>query len=57
MKIKKFYYSISFILSIIIIKMKRDKRGRFAEKDDYNRGFQFTITFISIRNIIFWMLP
>ena len=24
--------------------MKRDKKGRFAGKDDDNRGYQFTIT-------------
>ena len=45
-----------FIISIIIIKMKRDKKGRFAGKDDDNRGYQFAITFPSIRNIIFWVL-
>ena len=36
--------------------MKRDKKGRFAGKDDVNRGYQFTITFPSIRNKIFWVL-
>ena len=36
--------------------MKRDKKGRFAGKDDDNRGYQFTIAFPSIRNIIFWVL-
>ena len=36
--------------------MKRDKKGRFAGKDDDNRGYQFAITFPSIRNIIFWVL-
>ena len=36
--------------------MKRDKKGRFAGKDDDIRGYQFTITFPSIRNIIFWVL-
>ena len=36
--------------------MKRDKKGRFAGKDDDNRGYQFNITFPSIRNIIFWIL-
>ena len=36
--------------------MKRDKKVRFAGKDDNNRGYQFTITFHSIRNIIFWIL-
>ena len=45
-----------FIISIIIIKLKRDKKGRFAWKDDDNRGYQFAITFPSIRNIIFWVL-
>ena len=33
--------------------MKRDKKGRFAGKDEDNRGYQFIITFPSIRNIIF----
>ena len=36
--------------------MKRDKKGRFAGKGDDNRGYKFTITFPSIRNIIFWVL-
>ena len=36
--------------------MKRDKKGRFAGKDDDNRDYQFAITFPSIRNIIFWVL-
>ena len=36
--------------------MKRDKAGKFAGKDDDNTGYQFTITFPSIRNIIFWVL-
>ena len=36
--------------------MKRDKKGRFAGKDDDKRGYQFTIRFPSIRNIIFWVL-
>ena len=45
-----------FIISIIIIKTKRDKKGRFTGKDDDNRGYQFTIAFPSIRNIIFWVL-
>ena len=36
--------------------MKRDKKGRFAGKDDDNRGYQFTIIFNSIRNIIFSVL-
>ena len=36
--------------------MKRDKKGRFAGKDDDNRGYQFALTFSSIRNIIFWVL-
>ena len=49
------YYSVTFIISIII-KMKRDKKGRFGGKNDDNRGYQFTITFPSIRNIIFWVL-
>ena len=36
--------------------MKRDKKWRFAGKDNDNRGYQFTIIFPSIRNIIFWLL-
>ena len=34
--------------------MKRDKKGRFAGKDDDNRGYQFTIcwhNFISAKNL------
>ena len=45
-----------FIISIIIIKMKRDKKGRFIGKDDDNRVYQFAITFPSIRNKIFLVL-
>ena len=40
----------------MIIKMKRDKKGRFVGKDDDNIGYQFTITIPSIRNIIFCVL-
>ena len=36
--------------------MKRNKKGRFAGKDDDKRGYQFTIIFASIRKIIFWIL-
>ena len=36
--------------------MKRDKKGRFAGNDYDNRGYQFTIAFPSIKNIIFWIL-
>ena len=36
--------------------MKRDKKGRFAGKDDDNRSYQCTIVIPSIRNIIFWVL-
>ena len=51
------FFVINIILTfIIIIKMKIDKKGRFAGRDNDNRGYQFTITFPSIRNIIFWIL-
>ena len=36
--------------------MKKDKNGRFAGKDDDNRGYILTITFLSMRIIIFWVL-
>ena len=39
-------YSVIFV--IIILKMKRDKKGRFASKSDDNGGYKFTITFPSI---------
>ena len=32
--------------------MKRDKKGRFTKAD---RGYQFTVTFPSIKNMIFWI--
>ena len=35
--------------------MKRDKKGRFKSETDDNRGYKFTVTFPSIRNIIFWL--
>ena len=36
--------------------MKRDKKGKITVKGDDNRVYQFTITFHSIINIIFWIL-
>ena len=37
--------------------MKKDKKGRFtseSEADDY-QGYKFTITFSSLKNLIFWI--
>ena len=34
--------------------MKRDKKGRFTSEADDNRGYKFTFTFPSIKNLIFW---
>ena len=33
--------------------MKRDKKGRFTSEADDNRGYKFTVTFPSIKNMIF----
>ena len=35
--------------------MKRDKKGQFTSKSDDNGGYKFTITFPSIKNMIFWI--
>ena len=35
--------------------MKRDKKGRFTSKAEDNRGYKFTVTFPSIKNMIFWV--
>ena len=35
--------------------MKRDKKGRFTSEVDDNRGYKFTVTFPSIKNMIFWV--
>ena len=33
--------------------MKRDKKGRFTSEADDNRGYKFTVTFPSVKNMIF----
>ena len=35
--------------------MKRDKKGRFTSKVDDNKGYKFTLTFPSVKNLIFWV--
>ena len=35
--------------------MKIDKKGRFTSEADDNRGYKFTVTFPSIKNMIFWV--
>ena len=35
--------------------MKRDKKGRFTSEADDNRGYKFTVTFPSVKNMIFWV--
>ena len=35
--------------------MKRDKKGRFTSEADGNRGYKFTVTFPSVKNMIFWV--
>ena len=35
--------------------MKRDKKGRFASDADDNKGYKFTLTFPSVKNLIFWV--
>ena len=35
--------------------MKRDKKGRFTSEVDDKRGYNFTVTFPSIKNMIFWV--
>ena len=34
--------------------MKSDKKGRFTSKSDDKGDYKFTITFPSIKNMIFW---
>ena len=34
--------------------MKRDKKDRFTSESDDNRGYKFTVTFLSITNMVFW---
>ena len=34
--------------------MKRDKKGRFTSEEDDERRYRFTLTFPSIKNLIFW---
>ena len=34
--------------------MKRDKKGRFTSETDDDRGYRFTLTFPSIKNLFFW---
>ena len=36
--------------------MKRDKKGRFTSDADDNKGYKFTLTFPSVKNLIFWVL-
>ena len=33
--------------------MKRDKKGRFTSEEDDERRYRFTLTFPSIKNLIF----
>ena len=35
--------------------MKRDKKGRFTSDADDNKGYKFTLTFPSVKNLIFWV--
>ena len=35
--------------------MKRDKKGRFTSEVDDNKGYKFTLTFPSVKNLIFWV--
>ena len=35
--------------------MKRDKKGRFTLDADDNKGYKFTLTFPSVKNLIFWV--
>ena len=35
--------------------MKRDKKGRFISDADDNKGYKFTLTFPSVKNLIFWV--
>ena len=35
--------------------MKRDKKGRFTSETEDNKGYKFTLTFPSIKSLIFWV--
>ena len=35
--------------------MKRDKKGRFTSEADDNKGYKFTLTFPSVKNLILWV--
>ena len=35
--------------------MKRDKKGWFTSETDGNKGYKFTLTFPSVKNLIFWV--
>ena len=35
--------------------MKRDKKDRFTSEADDNKVYKFTVTFPSIKNMIFWV--
>ena len=35
--------------------MKRDKKGWFTSDADDNKGYKFTLTFPSVKNLIFWV--
>ena len=35
--------------------MKRNKKGRFTSDADDNKGYKFTLTFPSVKNLIFWV--
>ena len=35
--------------------MKRDKKGRFTSEADDNKGYKFTLTFPSLKNLVFWV--
>ena len=35
--------------------MKKDKKGRFTSEADDNKGYKFTLTFPSVKNLIFWV--
>ena len=35
--------------------MKRNKKGRLTSDADDNKGYKFTLTFPSVKNLIFWV--
>ena len=35
--------------------MKRDKKGRFTSEANDNKGYKFTLTFPSLKNLVFWV--